>query len=68
LTASVCVAELDVEVLVDDTEVLVELEAAGGEAAQTVPKSAGSLNVSLNEPLDTPYFVPVVVTPDRLTL
>lgn len=56
------------EVLVDDTEVLVELEATGGDEAQTVPKSEGSLKVSLDEPLETPYLVPVTATPDMLAL
>ena len=74
MTASVGVTVLDteveveVEVFVEDTEVLVEVEATGGDAAQTAPKSERSLNVSLNEPLETPYLVPVTVTPDRLTL
>jgi hypothetical protein len=61
LLPSVGVAELEVEVdvFVDEIEVL-ELElATGGADAQTDPRSAGSLKVSLNEPLETPYLVPV---------
>lgn len=56
------------DVLVDETEVLAELEATGGDEAQTVPNSDGSLNVSLNEPLETPYLVPVTVTLPILAL
>jgi hypothetical protein len=70
LFASVGVAELLVEVLVlvDETEAL-ELElAVGGAEAQTVPRFAGSLKVSLNKPLETPYLVPVTEAIDMLPL
>jgi hypothetical protein len=64
------VTELDVEVevFVDDTEVLLLELTAGGAAAQTVPRSAGSLKVSLNEPLETPYLVPETEATDALAL
>ena len=50
--------EDDFEVLVDATELEVLLGATVPRGEQTVPRSAGSLNVSANVPLVTPYLVP----------